>query len=115
MIGYCMKDNDNKHIEFVHHNVVDMNEGKMEYVKFRKELGMCSCWRYHNYACKSSMSKSWMVGSEYVVLGSVTIVWPPLRCCSMFLFVALGVPPHMRLLKSLPFVCCFISIKYLQL
>lgn len=24
----------------MHHNVDDMNEGKMEYVKFRKELGM---------------------------------------------------------------------------
>ena len=37
MIGYCMKNNGNKHFEFVHHNVSadDMN-GKMEHAKFRK-------------------------------------------------------------------------------
>lgn len=54
MVGYCMKDNEKpqcyfrfvlfmkdneeEHFEFVHHNVsaVDMNEGKMEHAKFRK-------------------------------------------------------------------------------
>ena len=36
MMGHCMKDNDKEHFEFVHYNVSadDMNNGKMEYVKF---------------------------------------------------------------------------------
>ena len=38
MIEYYMKDNGEEHFEFVHHNVLveDMNDGKMEYVKFGK-------------------------------------------------------------------------------
>ena len=38
VIGYCMKDNGEKHFDFVHHNVSahDMNEGKIEYAKFGK-------------------------------------------------------------------------------
>ena len=33
MVGYCMKDNGEKHFEFVHHNLSldDMNEDKLEY------------------------------------------------------------------------------------
>jgi hypothetical protein len=41
-IGYCMKDNGKEHIEFVHHIPDDMNEGKMEYVKFKK-AGLNNC------------------------------------------------------------------------
>ena len=39
MIGYCMKDNGKEHIEFVHHNTDDTNEGKMKYVKFKLTNG----------------------------------------------------------------------------
>lgn len=34
IIGYYMKDNGEKHFEFVHVSVVDMNDGKMEYMRF---------------------------------------------------------------------------------
>ena len=38
MVGYFMKDNGHEHFEFVHRIVSaeDMNEGKLEYVKFGK-------------------------------------------------------------------------------
>lgn len=38
MIGYSMKNNEEMHFEFVHHNVSanEMNNGKMEYTKFGK-------------------------------------------------------------------------------
>lgn len=36
------KDNGKEHIEFVHHIPDDMNEGKMEYVKFKK-VGLNNC------------------------------------------------------------------------
>lgn len=38
MVGYCMEDNGEEQFEFVHHNLTmkDMNDGKLEYVKFRK-------------------------------------------------------------------------------
>jgi hypothetical protein len=38
MVGYCMKDNGEECLEFVHTNVSmeDTNEGKMEYAKFEK-------------------------------------------------------------------------------
>lgn len=38
MVGYCMKNNEEQHFEFIHHNIFadDMNEGKLEYAKFRK-------------------------------------------------------------------------------
>jgi hypothetical protein len=36
MIGYCMKNNREKHFEYVHHNVANDMNGKMEYTKFGK-------------------------------------------------------------------------------
>lgn len=44
MLGYCTKGNMEEHFEFVHHNVYvdDINEGKMEYVKFMK-VGLNNC------------------------------------------------------------------------
>lgn len=37
MLGYCMQDNGEGHFEFVHHmSAEDMNDRKMEYVKFGK-------------------------------------------------------------------------------
>ena len=38
MVTYCMNDNVEYHFKFVHHNITadDMNECKLEYVKFGK-------------------------------------------------------------------------------
>lgn len=44
MVGYCMKNNGEEHLEFVHLNVLveDMNDDKMEYAKFGKvDLKVC--------------------------------------------------------------------------
>jgi hypothetical protein len=44
MLGYCVKGNGEDHFEFVHHiaSANDMNEGKMEYMKFVK-VGLNNC------------------------------------------------------------------------
>lgn len=50
-MGYCMKKNDDEHFRFVHLNVStnDMNEGKLEYAKFKKiGLNNCVCLSHTN-------------------------------------------------------------------
>ena len=54
MVGYCMKDNEEEHLEFVHHNAStkDMDEGKMEYAKLGK-VGLNDCVSHsHSDICK---------------------------------------------------------------
>ena len=59
MVGYCMKDKGEEHFEFVHRTISmeDMNEGKLEYAKFRK-FGLNSCETpYHRNILK--MAHQW--------------------------------------------------------
>ena len=70
MVGFCMKDNGEEHYEIVHHNlsVGDMNEGKMEYVKFMKvDLNICVSLSHSNIL-QITHQWSWFCMKKYWVL-----------------------------------------------